>query len=139
MEVAGFGIDVMLVAPGAITSQSQRARRAHRFRSRASGYCLYSFKGLALESARKCRFWAPLRMSKLVVPHMAQQRSGLIVNIGSIVGASAQIPVQGVGILPVQFQGISARVRAEVPLGESSPDAPPWTGICEPSEPAAPC
>ena len=35
-----------------------------------------------------------------------------------------QIPVQGVGILPVQFEGISARVRAEVPLGESSTDAP---------------
>ncbi|POY74386.1 hypothetical protein BMF94_2580 [Rhodotorula taiwanensis] len=31
-------------------------------------------------------FWAPLRMSKLVARHMIERRSGLIVNIGSIVG-----------------------------------------------------
>ncbi|GAA6026790.1 hypothetical protein JCM8097_005862 [Rhodosporidiobolus ruineniae] len=31
-------------------------------------------------------FFAPLRLSKLVVPHMVERRSGLIINIGSIVG-----------------------------------------------------
>lgn len=32
--------------------------------------------------------WAPIRLSKLVVPHMAEAGSGLIINVGSIVGAS---------------------------------------------------
>lgn len=40
-------------------------------------------------------FWAPLRMSKLVARHMIERRSGLIVNIGSIVGVSS-IPVPSV-------------------------------------------
>ncbi|GAA5999021.1 hypothetical protein JCM5350_000045 [Sporobolomyces pararoseus] len=30
--------------------------------------------------------WAPIRMCKLVVPHMIEKRSGLVINIGSIVG-----------------------------------------------------
>ncbi|GAA5870383.1 hypothetical protein JCM1840_004710 [Sporobolomyces johnsonii] len=30
--------------------------------------------------------WAPLRLSKIVAPHMVNQKSGLIVNVGSIVG-----------------------------------------------------
>ncbi|GAA6060543.1 hypothetical protein JCM10212_006907 [Sporobolomyces blumeae] len=30
--------------------------------------------------------WAPLRMCKLVVPHMVKQKSGLVINVGSIVG-----------------------------------------------------
>ncbi|GAA5900186.1 SDR family oxidoreductase [Sporobolomyces salmoneus] len=30
--------------------------------------------------------WAPLRLSKLVVPHMVEKRSGLVINVGSIVG-----------------------------------------------------
>lgn len=34
-------------------------------------------------------FFAPLRLSKLVAVPMAERRSGLIVNIGSIVGESA--------------------------------------------------
>ncbi|GAA5829638.1 hypothetical protein JCM11251_000230 [Rhodosporidiobolus azoricus] len=41
------------------------------------------------EGAKKTfetNFWAPLRLSKLVVPHMVKRRSGLIVNVGSIVG-----------------------------------------------------
>lgn len=48
-------------------------------------------------------FWAPLRMSKLVVPHMARQRSGLIVNIGSIVGAS---------VSSIYLSAFSAQTRA---------------------------
>ncbi|GAA5835163.1 hypothetical protein JCM3766R1_006888 [Sporobolomyces carnicolor] len=30
--------------------------------------------------------WAPIRLCKLVVPHMIEKRSGLVINIGSIVG-----------------------------------------------------
>ncbi|GAA5931740.1 SDR family oxidoreductase [Sporobolomyces koalae] len=30
--------------------------------------------------------WAPMRMCKLVVPHMVEKRSGLVINVGSIVG-----------------------------------------------------
>ncbi|BGP14078.1 NADPH-dependent 1-acyl dihydroxyacetone phosphate reductase [Rhodosporidiobolus nylandii] len=40
-------------------------------------------------------FWAPLRLSKLVVPHMVDCRSGLIINIGSIVG---NVPTPWAGI-----------------------------------------
>ncbi|GAA5879685.1 hypothetical protein JCM8547_008955 [Rhodosporidiobolus lusitaniae] len=39
--------------------------------------------------------FAPLRLAKLVAPHMAERRSGLIVNIGSIVG---NIPTPWAGI-----------------------------------------
>ncbi|GAA5908371.1 hypothetical protein JCM6882_007917 [Rhodosporidiobolus microsporus] len=50
------------------------------------------------EGAKKTfetNFWAPLRLSKLVVPHMAKRRSGLIINIGSIVG---NVPTPWAGI-----------------------------------------
>ncbi|GAA5969980.1 hypothetical protein JCM11641_000217 [Rhodosporidiobolus odoratus] len=40
-------------------------------------------------------FWAPLRLAKLVVPHMAERREGLIVNVGSVVG---NIPTPWSGI-----------------------------------------
>lgn len=33
--------------------------------------------------------WAPMRLTQLVVPHMAKQQSGLVINIGSIVGVLA--------------------------------------------------
>ncbi|KWU46359.1 oxidoreductase [Rhodotorula sp. JG-1b] len=59
-------------------------------------------------------FWAPLRMSKLVVPHMAQQRSGLIVNIGSIVG---NIPTPWTGIYSASkaaLHSASETLRMEV-------------------------
>lgn len=59
-------------------------------------------------------FWAPLRMSKLVVPHMARQRSGLIVNIGSIVG---NIPTPWTGIYSASkaaLHSASETLRMEV-------------------------
>lgn len=34
--------------------------------------------------------WAPIRLSKVVAPHMVEAGSGLIINIGSIVGASSR-------------------------------------------------
>ncbi|GAA6001193.1 hypothetical protein JCM10207_007453 [Rhodosporidiobolus poonsookiae] len=40
----------------------------------------------AAHNTFEVNFWAPLRLSKLIVPHMAKQRSGLIINVGSIVG-----------------------------------------------------
>jgi 1-acylglycerone phosphate reductase len=70
--------------------------------------CLQQSRLTWFKSARiqfEINFWAPLRMSKLVVPHMAQQRSGLIVNIGSIVGASGEDSPSGT----------SARTRALIP------------------------
>ncbi|GJN88368.1 hypothetical protein Rhopal_001334-T1 [Rhodotorula paludigena] len=39
--------------------------------------------------------WAPLRLSQLVAPDMAKRRSGLIINVGSIVG---NVPTPWTGI-----------------------------------------
>ncbi|GAA5835701.1 hypothetical protein JCM9279_004622 [Rhodotorula babjevae] len=39
--------------------------------------------------------WAPIRLSKLVVPHMAEAGSGLIINVGSIVG---NVPTPWAGV-----------------------------------------
>ena len=45
-----------------------------------------------IEDAKACfdiNLFAPMRLTQLVVPSMAKQRSGLIINIGSVVGACA--------------------------------------------------
>ncbi|GAA6011663.1 hypothetical protein JCM11491_004725 [Sporobolomyces phaffii] len=38
------------------------------------------------KSTFETNVWAPIRLCKLVAPHMVEKRSGLIVNVGSIVG-----------------------------------------------------
>ncbi|GAA5882627.1 hypothetical protein JCM16303_002080 [Sporobolomyces ruberrimus] len=38
------------------------------------------------KSTFETNVWAPIRLCKLVVPHMVEKRSGLVINIGSIVG-----------------------------------------------------
>ena len=47
-----------------------------------------------IEDAKACfdiNLFAPMRLTQLVVPSMAKQRSGLIINIGSVVGESVSI------------------------------------------------
>jgi short-subunit dehydrogenase len=42
-----------------------------------------------LDAARKAfetNFFAPLRLAQLVVPHMAEQGGGIVVNVGSVAG-----------------------------------------------------
>jgi 1-acylglycerone phosphate reductase len=38
--------------------------------------------------------FAPMRLTQLVVPHMAKEKSGLIINIGSIVGEQHHLPAR---------------------------------------------
>jgi len=40
----------------------------------------------AARSAFETNFFAPMRLAQLVVPHMAEQGSGVIVNVGSVAG-----------------------------------------------------
>ncbi|KDE06995.1 hypothetical protein MVLG_02731 [Microbotryum lychnidis-dioicae p1A1 Lamole] len=47
--------------------------------------------------------FAPMRLAQLVVPHMAKKKSGLIINIGSIVG-----------VIPTPWAGVYATSKAAI-------------------------
>jgi len=88
-----------LITPGDITDDAHRrltvGRTLERFGAidilvNNAGMGLYvpSWR-VPMEDARRLmelNFFAPLALTQLVVPHMRQRRSGMIVNVGSIAG-----------------------------------------------------
>lgn len=52
--------------------------------------------------------FAPMRLTQLVVPHMAERRSGLIINIGSVVGVVPTPWAGGLTSLEIGVPSMSA-------------------------------
>jgi short-subunit dehydrogenase len=88
-----------LIVPGDITQESARReiveRTLDRFGSidiliNNAGAGLYEPSwSAAMEDVRwlmELNFFAPLALAQLVVPHMRSQRSGMVVNVGSVAG-----------------------------------------------------
>jgi short-subunit dehydrogenase len=88
-----------LITPGDITTDQDRRRIVDRTLERfgridilinnaGAGFYQPSWQ-MPMEEARslmELNFFAPLAMTQLVVPHMRAQRSGMLVNVGSIGG-----------------------------------------------------
>lgn len=102
--------------------------------SRSVNFCRADERSTKLLRAQfETNVWAPIRLCKLVVPHMIEKRSGLVINIGSIVGNVAT-PWSGIysasksalhsltETLRMEVKGFGVKVMLVAP-GEHSPSS----------------